>query len=146
MRLPDHGLKQWLITRWEGMANTGSSGANNTPVWAAGEKSASTPPHPHLRVSSQGSSTSLDKGCTSLELLLEGVRQFYFFFFYLLLLCRVSILLEGTLATFFCLTTLCLQAPKALLLQLFIPYLMLYTALCLKQICSYFFFSLGIKI
>jgi len=78
--LPDHGLKQWLITRWEGMANTGSSGANNTPVWAAGEKSASTPPHPHLRVSSQGSSTSLDRGCTSLELLLEGVSQFYFFF------------------------------------------------------------------
>lgn len=65
------------------------------------------PPHSHLRVSSQGSSIFLGRGCSPFKLLpvagrLEEVSKICFVLFFLLLLHRVCILLEGTVITFFC--------------------------------------------
>lgn len=63
----------------------------------------STPPHPHLRDSSQGSSISLDRDCAPVELsLVIGRGEPIFLLCYLLLLCSARILLEGTVITFFC--------------------------------------------
>ena len=68
--LPGHNLSQWFSTRWEGVANPQCSGASSAPQWLEGVEPGSTPPHPHLRVSSWGSCISLGRHCAPLELLL----------------------------------------------------------------------------
>ena len=101
--LPGHSLNLSLITRWEGMANPGSSGANNAPKWLQDVEHGSIPPHPHLRVSRWGCSVSPDRDCALLELLLVvGRGESVFLPFYLLLVCGVCILLEGLVIAFFC--------------------------------------------
>jgi len=100
--LPGHSLNQWLSTRWEDEANPGNSGASNAPKWPEGVDPRSASPHPHWRISSWGSSISLDWGYISLDLLLVIGREWAAFsscFFY----CSIVLIsVEGPVTAFFC--------------------------------------------
>jgi len=103
VQLPGRGLNQCLSTRWEGTANPESSGASNAPESPEGVELGSTPPHSLLRVSSCGSSISLDRDYASLEQsLVVGRGEKIFLFYYVLWFCSAYFSFEGTVITFFC--------------------------------------------
>jgi len=60
----------WLSTRWEAVANAGSSGTSSAPEWpqAMHLDPGSTPPQPHLRICSQGISFFIGWDYVCLEL------------------------------------------------------------------------------
>lgn len=103
LELPGHSLNQWLSTTWEGVANPDSSGASYASEWPESVETGSTPPHPHVRVRSQGSSISLDRlhSFWIVTVCWKGWANF-FLLCYLLLLHSTYILVEGAVTVFHC--------------------------------------------